>query len=233
MNVAIVFAKGPEKGGRNINIYLVEGHPLVYYSISAALNSKGIEKVFVSTNDKEIAEIAKGVSCSVIKRPDNLDEMGKAIVYAVKKIMEKYSSCKNIVILSGNNVMVSSYLIERSLKVLERKKEVQSVITVWKSKHDHPGCALILKDGFSRPFLEKHSVEAIYYYDGSVCAIRREIIGDKCFQDERWWTKLPSCLPLVRPWPTGRDIHDSYDLGLARWWIQNSPIDTAREGDHL
>ena len=228
MNVAIVFAKGPEKSSRNINMYLVGGYPVVYYPINAALSSKAIEKVFVSTNNREIAEIAKGVSCLVIKRPDDLGGMGKAIVYIVKKVIEKYSSCKNIVVLSGNNVMVSSYLIEKSLKVLEEKKEVQSVITVWKSKHDHPRSALILKDGFIKPFLEKDSGEAVYFYDGSVCAIRREIIGNKCFQDERWWAKLPNCLPLVRSWPTGRDVHNSYDLALARWWIENSPIDTAR-----
>lgn len=231
MNVAIIFAKGPEKGARNINLYLVEGYPIVYYPINAALNSKGIEKVFVSTNDIEIAEIAKGMSCSVIKRPDDLSGMGSAIVYTAKKIVKKCSAPKNFVVLSGNSVMLSSYLIEKSLKVLEERKVVQSVITVWRSRHDHPRAALIVKDGFMKPFLGNDSREAVYFYDGSVCALRTEIIGDKCFQDERWWAKLPNCLALVRPWSTGRDIHNSYDLGLATWWIQNSPIDTAREAE--
>lgn len=234
MNTAIVFAKGPEKGKRNINMYLVDDHPLVYYSINAALNAKSIDRIFVSTNNKDIAEIAETHSCSVINRPEKLSaetiNMGKVIVYAIKAIIKRYEGCKNFVILSGNTVMISPYLIERSLEVLEKRKDSQSVITVWKSRHDHPCCALCLEDNkFVKPFLERDAKEEIYFHDGSVCVIRKEIIDNACFQDERWWMKLPNCLPLVRPWPTGRDVHDSYALGLARWWLQDAIIDTAKE----
>lgn len=230
MNVGIVFAKGPEKGERNINLYLIEEHPVIYYSINAALSAKKINKVFVGTDDKNIAEIAEGLSCEVIKRPKDFKTMGEEIVYSARNILKKNPSCKNIVILSGNNSMVSPYLIEKSISLLERRKEAKSVITVWKARHDSPGCALIIRNGFLGPFLEKDTEEDIYFYDGSVIAIRCEAIEDNCFKDERWWTKLPSCVPLIRSWPTGRDIHDSYGLSLARWWIKNSPVDIAQEG---
>lgn len=229
MNVAIVFAKGPEKGEGNINLYLVENHPVIYYSISAALSSKSINKVFVATEDKKIAEIAEGLSCSVIKRPKSLKTMGEAIVYSTKEIIKKNSSCENIVILSGNNSMVSPYLIEKSIKILERRKEVKSVISVWKARHDAPGCAFIMENKFLKPFLEEDIENDIYFHDGSVCAIRSDIIDNKCFKNEKWWTNLPDCAPLVRPWPTGRDIHDSYSLSLARWWVKNSLVDVAQE----
>ena len=75
MNIAIVFAKGPEKGERNINLYLIEEHPVIYYSINAALSAKKINKVFVGTDDKNIAEIAEGLSCEVIKRPKEIEAM--------------------------------------------------------------------------------------------------------------------------------------------------------------
>ena len=229
MNVGIVFAKGPEKGERNINLYLIENHPVIYYSINAALSAKEIDKVFIATDDKNIAEIAEGLSCEVIKRPENLKTMGHEIVYSARKILKKNPSCKNIVILSGNNSMVSPYLIEKSIEILEKREEIKSVITVWKARHDSPGAALIIKNMFLEPFLQKDAREDVYFYDGSIIATRSEVIGDSCFQDERWWTKLPNCIPLIRPWPTGRDIHDSYSLSLARWWIKNSPVDTARE----
>ena len=229
MNIAIVFAKGPEKGERNINLYLIENHPVIYYSINAALSTKRIDKVFVATDDKKIAEIAEGLSCEVIKRPKELETMGKAIVYSARGVIKKNPSCKNIVILSGNNSMVSPYLIEKSIDILERRKEVKSVITVWKAKHDSPRYVLTMKNKFLEPFLGKDTKEETYFHDGSVIALRSEVIENNCFQDKRWWTKLPNCIPLIRPWPTGRDIHDSYGLSLARWWLKNSPVDTARE----
>jgi CMP-2-keto-3-deoxyoctulosonic acid synthetase len=213
-------------------MYLVEGHPLVYYSINAALNAKNIDKVFVSTDNKEISGIADGCSCEVISRPEETEKKGFAgvVVYTIKKISEKYGDCRNFIILSGNTAMISSYLIEKSLEVLDKRKDAKSVMTVWKSRHDHPRYALALNDNkFLKHFLEKEPQEEIYFFDGTVCAIRKEIINDDCFKDESWWANLPDCLPLVRPWPTGRDVHDSYDLGLARWWLQNSPIDIVEE----
>ncbi|MBA7518902.1 hypothetical protein ES705_10976 [subsurface metagenome] len=122
MNIAIVFAKGPEKGERNINLYLIENHPVIYYSISAALSAKRINKVFVATDDKKIAEIAEGLSCEVIKRPKELKTMGEAIVYSAREAIKKNPSCKNLIILSGNNSMVSPYLIEKSIDALEKRK---------------------------------------------------------------------------------------------------------------
>ena len=229
MNVGIVFAKGPEKGERNINLYLIEEHPVIYYSINAALSTKKIDRVWVATDDKKIAEIAEGLSCEVVKRPKEIEAAGEAINYAGREVIRKNPSCKNIILLSGNNSMVSPYLIEKSIEILERRKEAKSVITVWKARHDSPQYALMIRDGFLKPFLEKDTKEDVYFYDGRVIALRSEAIEDKCFKDERWWSKLPNCVPLVRPWPTGRDIHDSYGLSLARWWLKNAPVDTAGE----
>ncbi len=234
MNIAVIFAHGPEKGKRNINMYLVDNHPLIYYSINAAHNAKSVEKIFVSTNNKDITRVAETHFCSVINRPKELSgetvSMGRVIEHTVKAIKRKYEGCKNIVILSGNTVMISPYLIERSLEALQKRKDIQSVISVWKSWHDHPRYALCLRDNkFVNPFLEKDTKEDIYFYDGSVCVIRKEIITHPCFQDEKWWMRLPHTLSLVRAWPTGRDVHDSYALGLARWWLQAAIIDTAKE----
>jgi CMP-N-acetylneuraminic acid synthetase len=229
MNVSMVMAKGPDKTGRNMNLYLIEGHPSIYYPVSAALDSENVGKVFVATNDENIARIAEGLSCFVIRRPETLNRMGQAIVFSAREIVKMVPSCENIVILLGNNIMVSPYLIEKSLNVLEKAKEVKSVITVWKARHDHPRCALVSIDGFLKPYLEKDYEEAVYFYDGSVCAIRAAVVNHECFEDERWWTKLPKCVPLIRPWPTGRHIRDSYGLSLARWWLNNSPVDSARE----
>jgi len=59
MNVAIIPARGGSKRlpGKNIRPFL--GKPIIAYSIEAALASSLFEKVLVSTDSEEIAEIAR------------------------------------------------------------------------------------------------------------------------------------------------------------------------------
>lgn len=232
MNAAIIFARGAEKGKRNINLYLIDGKPLIYYSIKAGLDCSKIQTVFVSTDDEEIAKIAKGLSqrCEIIKRGTSHYEvgMGNAIIDAIKQISE-HTEFENFVILSGNTAMISSHLVEKALLVLETKKTSKSVLSVWKSRHDHPDFALIKKNGNVSPFFENPFPQDVYFYDGSVCAIRKEVVTHPCFKYRNWWARLPDCVFLVRPWPTGRDVHDSYGLSLARWWIETALIDISEE----
>ena len=56
--LAIIPARGGSKGLPNKNILPLLGHPLIAYSIKAALDSKKISRVLVSTDSEEIAEVA-------------------------------------------------------------------------------------------------------------------------------------------------------------------------------
>ncbi|MFY0666459.1 MAG: pseudaminic acid cytidylyltransferase [Alteromonas stellipolaris] len=58
MNIAIIPARGGSKRIPRKNIKLFRGKPIIAYSIEAALNSIAIDKVVVSTDDREIADIA-------------------------------------------------------------------------------------------------------------------------------------------------------------------------------
>ena len=52
---------------------MINSKPLIYWSIKAALESKYIDRVIVSTDDEEIAEIAKSYSAEVpFMRPKEL-----------------------------------------------------------------------------------------------------------------------------------------------------------------
>jgi len=57
--VAIIPARGGSKGIPRKNIRLLAGKPLIAYSIEAALNSKYINRIIISTEDKEIADISR------------------------------------------------------------------------------------------------------------------------------------------------------------------------------
>lgn len=74
--VAIIPARGGSKGIPNKNIILVNGVPLVCYSIDTCLASKKIDSVIISTDSKTIADVVynkyEGKSVSVVMRPSEL-----------------------------------------------------------------------------------------------------------------------------------------------------------------
>ena len=50
--LAVILARGGSKGIQKKNIINISGHPLISYSIEAAKNSKFINDIVVSTDDK-------------------------------------------------------------------------------------------------------------------------------------------------------------------------------------
>lgn len=71
-NCAFIFARGGSKGLPRKNIKLLAGKPLLQYSIDTALATPSIEHVFVSTDDTEIADVARASGAIVIERPSDL-----------------------------------------------------------------------------------------------------------------------------------------------------------------
>lgn len=63
--VALIPARGGSKGVHKKNIQMIKGYPLIAYSIAAGLLSKKIDRVIVSTDSEEIAEIAKHYGAEV------------------------------------------------------------------------------------------------------------------------------------------------------------------------
>lgn len=73
--VAIIPARGGSKRILRKNIKEFHGLPLIAYSIKTALSSKLFEKVIVSTDDEEIANIAKTYGAQVpFLRPKELSD---------------------------------------------------------------------------------------------------------------------------------------------------------------
>lgn len=62
---AIIPARSGSKGISNKNIKFLSGEPVIAYSIKAALNSNLIERVIVSTDSQEYADIAKSYGAEV------------------------------------------------------------------------------------------------------------------------------------------------------------------------
>ena len=63
--IALIPARGGSKGIPKKNIIDLGGHPLIAYSIAVAKLSKLIDRIIVSTDSKEIAQIAKKYGAEV------------------------------------------------------------------------------------------------------------------------------------------------------------------------
>ena len=82
MRVAIIPARGGSKRVPRKNVIEVGGRPMLTYPIRCALESGLFDAVHVSTEDVEIAEVARQSNASVIDRPAEIAQ-GKATVVQV------------------------------------------------------------------------------------------------------------------------------------------------------
>jgi YrbI family 3-deoxy-D-manno-octulosonate 8-phosphate phosphatase len=70
--LAIIPARGGSKGIPHKNIVPVAGKPLVAWTIEAALRAGAVERVVVSTDSAEIADISRRWGAEIIHRPPEL-----------------------------------------------------------------------------------------------------------------------------------------------------------------
>ena len=64
-NIAVIPARGGSKRIPRKNIKMFHGQPLISYSIEAAIKSNCFDRVIVSTDDEEIAEVALSFGAEV------------------------------------------------------------------------------------------------------------------------------------------------------------------------
>lgn len=91
--VAIIPARSGSKGIKDKNIIDFCGKPLLAWSIQQAKYSKRIDAVYVSTDGRKIAEVAKEYGAEVIVRPDNISSdyatSESALLHALSEIEKK------------------------------------------------------------------------------------------------------------------------------------------------
>jgi len=86
--VAVIPARGQSKGLPRKNCLPLCGKPLIAYSIETALRSRLIDRVIVSTDDEEIAAIARDFGASVpALRPESLARDASELTEVVKHAM--------------------------------------------------------------------------------------------------------------------------------------------------
>ena len=90
MKVAIIPARGGSKRIPRKNIKDFCGKPMIAYSIEAALDSKLFDRVVVSTDDEEIASIAKQYGAEIpFMRPPELSDDHTATIPVIAHAIEE------------------------------------------------------------------------------------------------------------------------------------------------
>ncbi len=142
-------AKGTSKGLPGKNKRLLNGKPLVAYSIEAALASS-LDRVFVSTDDEDIAAIAKNCGLEVpFLRPASLsgdtDTIEAALSYTLDSLFQKEGyKPKDIVLLQPTSPLRTTTHINEAVALFHSTPE--SVLSV-SDPMEHPAEMVYWKDG--------------------------------------------------------------------------------------
>ena len=137
--LAIIPARGGSKGIPRKNIRFLCGKPLIAYAIQNALECDGITDVVVTTDDAEIADVARHYGSDVVERSAELARddipLDPVIYDAVKKIERKKNvSYDYVVTLQPTSPLMT---VETLKKALEKfvTNDADSLISVVNRPH--------------------------------------------------------------------------------------------------
>ncbi len=127
MKIAVIPARGGSKRIPRKNIKLFHGKPMIAYSIEAALKSGCFDKVIVSTDDHEIAEVAKRYGAEVpFMRPagisDDYATTMDVMHHAVDWCENSDCSVDDVCCLYATAPFVTSEFLQLGLKKLNEEK---------------------------------------------------------------------------------------------------------------
>lgn len=128
MNIAIIPARGNSKRLKKKNLQLINQKPLIYYAITACLNSKNIDEIYVSSENQEILDYSKSLGVSIIQRPwylsaDNVPKQ-KVIVHALNFIKKKYDYVFSI---QANSPQIFYKDLDRAFKILKKNNRSELI----------------------------------------------------------------------------------------------------------
>ena len=132
--IALIPARGGSKGIKRKNIKLFNSKPLIYWSIKAAFESKYIDEVIVSTEDNEIAEIAKSYDALVpFMRPKELSKDDSPGIDPVLNALEELPYVKDLILLQPTSPLRKSFHIDEIFE-FRNKFKADSAVSLSKSK---------------------------------------------------------------------------------------------------
>ena len=194
--IAIICARGGSKGLHRKNLRLLNGKPLICWPIEHCLQSNSIGTILVSTDDKEIADVAVKAGAIVpFLRPQELaqdlttteDTLSHALNSYERLIGFKFEIA---VFLTATDIFRKASWITDAIDILISKPEIESVFSghrthknFWEQKED--GSWIRLRNWMSRYSSRQIRKSIVREDTGLVCASRAWLwregrrIGDK------------------------------------------------------
>lgn len=101
--LAIIPARGGSKGIKHKNMVLIEGKPLIQYTIEAAKGSRYITRAIVNSDDEEILHFAETQNMEIAVRPVELAQddtpMKDVICEQLSRLKQKENYVPDIIVL--------------------------------------------------------------------------------------------------------------------------------------
>jgi len=189
--LAIIPARGGSKGVPRKNIKNLAGKPLIAYTISAAKESNCFESIIVSTEDKEIADIAQDLGAEVpFLRPADLakDETPTldAVIHVVTELESSGRYYDAVCVLQPTNPLRSSETIKEAQAHFERE-EFDSLVTVRSVPHEYnphwvfelkEDCTLVVSTGDNKVISRRQDLPKCVHRDGAVYLVKTAVLKE-------------------------------------------------------
>lgn len=225
--IATICARGGSERLPKKNIRSLAGKPLIVHSIKIAQKSKIFDRIIVSTEDKEIARIARKFGAEVpFLRPQELSQ-GKVsrwnvIRHAVETLEKNENYYPDIVVDLGAASPIRKIIDIKSCVEILIKKNADIVITGYKADRNPYFNMVELKKGkvslVKKPkkrVTQGQDAPLVYSMNDSIYAIKR-----KALQKDALFLNKNICL-YEMPRERSIDIDEELDLHIAEFLIRN------------
>lgn len=127
MNIAIIPARGGSKRIKSKNIRSFYSKPIIYWPINIAIQSKLFDKVIVSTDDKNIANLANqfGADTPYIRPKELADDFTgtiEVIKHAIEWAIESNLDVESVCCIYPTSVFLTAKVLKLANKVIQEKK---------------------------------------------------------------------------------------------------------------
>jgi len=214
--IAIIPARGGSKGIPKKNIIVLNGKPLIAYTIEAALKSKYISEVVVSSEDEEILKVSKKFGANIIKRPYKLahdvSPCEPVILNVLKELKKNKKGFDVIVLLQPTSPLRDAIDIDNAIELFF-KKNATALISVYKPLHSPFKAFKLSNNGLlegivdsETPFKCRQDIPICYYPNGAIFIIYTKLFlkYKKLFTDKT--------IPYVMPEEKSIDIDTHEDV---------------------
>lgn len=233
--LAIIPARGGSKGVPRKNIRELNGCPLIHYAIDAAKNCDFIDRIIVSTEDKEIADVASKYGAEVpFIRPIELaaDNVGNtlACLDVIKKLETMGERYSEFCLIQPTCPLFSSVDLDLVIRAFNSSK-ADAAVTMTPFEYPIESVFEINETGYIRNVVThlyggvfKAGTRQSFGSRYSICGAAAVLKVDKLESDSEYLHKSPSVIGVVIDEIAGWDIDTELDLKIAEFLISQSGI---------